>query len=51
MRLAELSQFDPKRKPEALLPLDKNGTKLRVLIIFDSDEEGAPTPVEVPAPE
>ena len=47
--LAELTQFDPKRKPEGLLPLDKKGAKLRVLIIFDSDEEGAPTPVEVPA--
>lgn len=48
--LSELSQFDPKRKPEGLLPLDKKHAKLRVLIIFDSDEEGAPTPVEVPAP-
>ena len=48
--LAELTQFDPKRKPEALLPLDKSGTKLRVLVIFDSDTNGTPTPVEVPAP-
>ena len=48
--LSELTQFDPKRKPEGLLPLDKKETKLRVLIIFDSDEEGTPTPVEVPAP-
>ena len=48
--LAELTQFAPKRKPEALLPLDKSGTKLRVLIIFDSDENGAPTPVEVLMP-
>jgi hypothetical protein len=48
--LSELSQFDPKRKPEGLLPLDKKHAKLRVLIIFDSDEEGTPTPVEVPAP-
>lgn len=49
-RLAELEQFDPKRKPEGLLPLDKSGTKLRALIIFDSDKKGKPTPVEVPAP-
>ena len=48
--LAELTQFAPKRKPEALLPLDKSGTKLRVLIIFDSDENGTPTPVEVLTP-
>lgn len=48
--LSELTQFDPKRKPEGLLPLDKKETKLRILIIFDSDEEGAPTPVEVSAP-
>lgn len=48
--LSELTQLAPKRKPEGLLPLDKRGTKLRVLIIFDSDKEGTPTPVEVPAP-
>jgi hypothetical protein len=39
--------FDPKRKPEGLLPLDKTSTGLRVLIVFDSDEEGAPTPIEI----
>jgi uncharacterized protein DUF3616 len=48
--LAELTQFAPKRKPEALLPLDQSATKLRVLIMFDSDENGKPTPVEVPKP-
>jgi len=48
--LAELSQFKPKRKPEGLLALDKSGAKLRVLIIFDSDENGKPTAVEIPAP-
>lgn len=48
--LSELTQFAPKRKPEGLLPLDRNGTTLRALIIFDSDEEGTPTPIEVPAP-
>jgi hypothetical protein len=50
-RLAELEQFDPARKPEGLLPLDRNGKKLRVLLLFDGDEEGTPTPVEIPAPE
>ena len=48
--LSELTQFASKRKPEALLPLDKNGSKLRALIIFDGDKKGKPTPVEVPAP-
>lgn len=39
--------FDPKRKPEGLLPLDKTSTGLRVLIVFDGDKEGAPTPIEI----
>lgn len=43
----ELTQFDPVRKPEGLLPLDKNGTGLRVLILFDGDKEGTPTPVKL----
>ncbi|WP_339036841.1 DUF3616 domain-containing protein [Bradyrhizobium symbiodeficiens] len=41
--------FDPKRKPEGLLPLDKTSTGLRVLILFDGDKEGAPTPIEISA--
>ena len=49
--LSELEQFDPARKPEGLLPLDRNGKKLRVLILFDGDEEGKPTPIEIPAPD
>lgn len=48
--LSELTQFAPKRKPEGLLPLDRSGAKLRVLIMFDSDKEGTPTPVEVSVP-
>jgi hypothetical protein len=48
--LTELSSFDPKRKPEGLLPLDKSSTGLRVLVVFDGDKEGAPTPIEVPLP-
>jgi Protein of unknown function (DUF3616) len=47
--LAELP-YDPKRKPEGLLVLDRSSTGLRVLILFDGDKEGAPTPVEIPAP-
>jgi hypothetical protein len=49
-RLAELSSFDPERKPEGLLPLDRTPSGLRVLILFDSEKEGAPTPVEIEAP-
>ncbi|UFX49423.1 DUF3616 domain-containing protein (plasmid) [Bradyrhizobium sp. 41S5] len=48
--LAELSSFDPERKPEGLLPLDRPPSGLRVLILFDSEKEGAPTPVEIEAP-
>jgi Protein of unknown function (DUF3616) len=47
--LSELS-FSSSRKPEALLPLEKHGSKLRVLILFDDEKEGAPTPVNVAAP-
>ena len=39
-----------KRKPEALLPLDKTSSRLRVLILFDGEKEGAPTVVEMPGP-
>lgn len=49
-RLAELSSFDPKRKPEGLLPLDRTPSGLRVLILFDSEKEGAPTPIEIGPP-
>jgi len=47
--LAGLS-FAPERKPEGLLALDRTASKLRVLILFDGDKEGTPTPVEIPAP-
>jgi len=49
-RLAELSSFDPTRKPEGILPLNKTPSGLRVLILFDGDKEGAPTPILIPAP-
>lgn len=48
--LAELTQFAAARKPEGLLPLDKSAAGLRVLIVFDGDEEGTPTPVTVAVP-
>ena len=47
--LTELS-FDPERKPEGLLVLDKTSSSLRALIMFDGDKEGAPTPIEMPVP-
>jgi hypothetical protein len=42
--------FAAERKPEGLLPLDKSAAGLRVLILFDSEKEGAPTPVVIKAP-
>jgi Protein of unknown function (DUF3616) len=48
--LSELSSFAPAQKPEGLLPLDRSASKLRVLILFDSEKEGAPTPIEIPLP-
>jgi hypothetical protein len=35
---------------EALLPLDRNGDGLRVLLMFDGAKEGAPTPVVLSLP-
>jgi hypothetical protein len=47
-----LSDDEGKRKPEALLPLDKTASgRLRVLILSDGPKEGAPTPVEIDAPD
>lgn len=48
--LTELSSFDRERKPEGLLVLDKTSRRLRVLVMFDGDKEGAPTAIEIPAP-
>ena len=44
--LAELP-FDASRKPEGLLPLGRQASELRVLVFFDGDREGAPTPFTV----
>ena len=38
------------RKPEAILPLDRDGSGLRVLILSDGAEEGEPHVVVVPFP-
>lgn len=37
-------------KPEALLPLDESPSGLRVLILFDSEKEGAPLAITIPRP-
>jgi Protein of unknown function (DUF3616) len=39
-----------KRKPEALLPLDESASTLRVLVLFDGPEEGAPVGITIPRP-
>jgi uncharacterized protein DUF3616 len=48
--LADIIGDHRERKPEALLPLDKGSSGLRVLILSDGAEEGAPTAVTMPAP-
>ncbi len=48
--LADIIGDDRERKPEALLPLDKGPSGLRVLILSDGKKEGAPVAVTMPAP-
>jgi hypothetical protein len=48
--LAKLVGKDGTRKAEALLPLDESPSGLRVLILFDSEKEGAPADITIPAP-
>jgi Protein of unknown function (DUF3616) len=38
-------------KPEAILPLHKTASGLRVLILSDGEKQGAPRPIVVPAPD
>jgi hypothetical protein len=49
-RLGDLQSYGRKVKPEALLPLERRGDKLRVLVFFDGPDEGAPRPLEVDHP-
>ena len=35
-------------QPEALLPLDSDAERVRVLLLFDGPKEGAPRSLEVP---
>jgi hypothetical protein len=46
--LAVLVGKDGTRKAEALLPLDESPSGLRVLILFDSEKEGAPADITIP---
>jgi hypothetical protein len=48
--LADVVGKKGKRKAEALLPLDETNSSLRVLILFDSEKEGAPVAVTIPRP-
>jgi hypothetical protein len=48
--LADVVGQDGKRKAEALLPLDESSTRLRVLILFDGEKQGAPVEIKMPRP-
>jgi hypothetical protein len=48
--LSDLTANDPDRKPEAILPLDRSPSGLRVLVLFDGAREGGPIAVEMPEP-
>jgi Protein of unknown function (DUF3616) len=48
--LGSLESFGKKVKPEAILPIDRQDDKLRVLLFFDGPEEGAPRPVAIDEP-
>lgn len=48
--LGLLPSYGTRVKPEALLPLGLTEGRLRVLLLFDGPEEGAPRAVEIDAP-
>jgi hypothetical protein len=48
--ITKAAQASKHSKPEAMLPLDKSPSGLRVLIMSDGEKEGAPRPIVVPAP-
>jgi hypothetical protein len=48
--LADVVGANGERKAEGLLPLDESASGLRVLILFDSEKEGAPVAVMIPRP-
>ena len=44
----DLDGYGTKVKPEALLPLERDGSRMRILILFDGPKEGGPRTVEIP---
>jgi hypothetical protein len=48
--LGDVQSYGKKVKPEALVPLDHSSGKLRVLLLFDGPEEGAPRTIKVDQP-
>lgn len=48
--ITEETHASKKEKPEAILPLEQGSSGLRVLILSDGGEEGAPRAITVPAP-
>ena len=49
-KLLDLQPTGKTDKPEALLPLDRKGGRLRALLMFDGPKEGQPMPVEMNLP-
>lgn len=51
-RLKDVSSLvdDPERKPEAMLPLDRGPSGIRLLVLFDGAKEGGPVAIEIPEP-
>ncbi|MET0970467.1 MAG: DUF3616 domain-containing protein [Tardiphaga sp.] len=45
--IRDLQSYGKKVKPEALLPLDGDTGRQRILLLFDGPEEGLPRPIEV----
>ena len=49
-RLGDVPAYGKGVKPEGLLPLEQQGDRLRVLVVFDGPDEGAPRRIELAAP-
>ncbi|MFY9735061.1 MAG: DUF3616 domain-containing protein [Rhodoplanes sp.] len=49
--LKDLPSYGSESKPEALLPLDKSGTELRVLLLLDGEKEGGPRTEQIKIPD
>lgn len=50
--LKELSSViaDSEHKPEAILPLDRGASGIRLLVLFDGAKEGGPVTIDIPEP-